>query len=54
LILTEFRSKKDSPRQPWMDEKVRKWDFDIEYQTSGYCADKELTRVLVLTRRPVF
>jgi 2-polyprenyl-3-methyl-5-hydroxy-6-metoxy-1,4-benzoquinol methylase len=51
VILTEYRTKKESPKTPWMDEKVRKWDFDIVYQTSGYCDNKELTRVLVLTRR---
>lgn len=51
LILTEYRTKKENPKHPWMDEKVRKWDFDIVDQKSGFCDGKELTRVLVLVRR---
>jgi ubiquinone/menaquinone biosynthesis C-methylase UbiE len=50
LLLTEYRSKKQSPKEPWMDEKVKKWDFYIAGRASGFYEGKELTRVLVLTR----
>jgi 2-polyprenyl-3-methyl-5-hydroxy-6-metoxy-1,4-benzoquinol methylase len=51
LLLTEYRSKKDSAKKPWLNEKVESWGFNIVDQKSAFIENTELTRVLVLTRK---
>jgi SAM-dependent methyltransferase len=51
LLLTEYRSKKDSAKTPWINEKIEKWDFCIIDQKSAAIENTELTRVLVITHR---
>jgi SAM-dependent methyltransferase len=50
LLLTEYRTKKDSSKTPWINEKVQKWGFYIADQKSAFMENSEVTRVLVLVR----
>jgi SAM-dependent methyltransferase len=47
LLLTEYRTKKDPPGKPWINDKVNKWGMYIADQKSAFIEGKELTRVLV-------
>ncbi len=50
LLVTEYRSPKESPKTPWLNDKIERWQINILDQKSGFYNGKELTRVLVLTR----
>jgi len=50
ILLTDCRSDKQSKRDPWFDDRVAAWQFNIVKRASGFYKGKELTRVLVLTR----
>jgi ubiquinone/menaquinone biosynthesis C-methylase UbiE len=50
LLVTEYRTKKEPPKTPWLNEKIKRWEFNILDQKSGFYEGKELTRVLVITR----
>jgi SAM-dependent methyltransferase len=51
LLVTEYRVKKHPFKEPWLNEKIQKWDFTIVDQKSGFFEGKELARVLVLSRQ---
>ncbi len=50
ILLTEYRSKKQNPKEPWMNEKIDRWQMYIAGRASGFYEGKELLRVLVLGR----
>jgi SAM-dependent methyltransferase len=50
LLLTEYRSSKDLMDKPWIDETLKQWGFSITKQLSGFYDNKELTRVLVISK----
>ena len=50
VLVTEYRSRKDSISEPWIDRTLRDWGFTIVGQASGYWDGKELTRVVVITK----
>jgi ubiquinone/menaquinone biosynthesis C-methylase UbiE len=52
LLLTEYRTLKQSVKEPWFNDKIRKWEFTILNQASGFFNDREFTRVLVIVRDP--
>ena len=51
LLVAEYRSRKDDPKKPWIDETTKAWGFKITKQVSGFFEHKELTRVAVLPRQ---
>ncbi len=53
LLVTEYREPKESPKTPWLNEKLDRWEFQTVDQKSGFYKDKELTRVVAIIRRPV-
>jgi len=50
LLLTEYRSSKDPPDKPWIDQTLKKWKINITKQVSGFYDTKELTRVVVIMK----
>ena len=50
LLLTEYRSRKDPASEPWIDQTLKQWGFNVTGQVSGFYDNKELTRVVVIMR----
>ncbi|MBN1191987.1 MAG: class I SAM-dependent methyltransferase [Dehalococcoidales bacterium] len=48
IILTEYRSQKDSNRNPWINDKINMWDLNVIEQKSAFLEGTEVTRVLVI------
>ena len=50
LLVTEYRSRRDTVNRPWIDGMLRDWGLNIAKQVSGYFDNRELTRVLVIAK----
>lgn len=50
LLLTEYRSSKDSVDRPWLDEALKRWKLKMIKYVSGFFNNIELTRVWVITK----
>jgi 2-polyprenyl-3-methyl-5-hydroxy-6-metoxy-1,4-benzoquinol methylase len=51
LIITEYRTKKQSVKEPWSTDKVVNWDFEVVKKVSAVFEKKELLRGVVLVRK---
>jgi SAM-dependent methyltransferase len=51
ILVTEYRSRKDTVSKPWIDGMLRDWGLNIAKQVSGYFDNEELTRVFVICKR---
>ena len=49
LLVTEYRSRKESSAGPWVDETLRALGFAVDSCASGFWEGRELTRVAVLS-----
>ncbi len=50
LLIADYRSRKDPADKPWFDVTLKKWKLKIEKYVSGIYDNKELTRVMVITK----
>jgi len=50
LLVTEYRSRRDTVNKPWINGMLTDWGFNIAKQVSGYFNNRELTRVLVIAK----
>jgi SAM-dependent methyltransferase len=50
LLVAEYRSRKDDPEKPWVDETLKSWGLKVAKKVSGFYDNKELTRVAVLDK----
>ncbi|MGD1118915.1 MAG: class I SAM-dependent methyltransferase [Dehalococcoidales bacterium] len=51
LLLTEYRSRKDPVNLPWLDLTLEQWGLKVTRQLSGFYDEKEMTRVMVISKR---
>jgi len=50
LLVAEYRGRKDTGTNKWIDEHLNEWNLSVENIKSGYYEGKELTRVAVIRK----